>query len=307
MDKNDNSAIDSKNVKYILFAFLAALLYSTNIPLSKLLLGNIGPTLLAGFLYLGAGVGMFILFFINKKRVTNFLCKKDLPFVILMVVLDIAAPILLMLGLTKISAGNASLLNNFEIVATAIIALIIFKEKISFKLWVGILLVTISSFFLCFEDLSSFQFNEGSIFVLLATLCWGLENNCTKKISDKNTYEIVAIKGLFSGLGSIIIGLILKEQIATIWAPFASLGLGFVAYGLSIFFYVKAQSKIGAAKTSAFYAVNPFVATLISVLIFNETLFWNYYVGLAIMVVGSVIIVIDTLFIKQKNNKENNI
>ena len=48
-----------------------------------------------------------------------------------MIILGILAPICLLFGLNMTSAANASLLNNFEIVATAIIALLIFKEKIS--------------------------------------------------------------------------------------------------------------------------------------------------------------------------------
>lgn len=293
------------NFKYIMFAILAAVLYATNIPFSKVLLQNIGPTLLAGFLYLGAGIGMLVLFLINGKKNQDLLNKNDVPYAILMVLLDIIAPITLMIGLTKVSAGNASLLNNFEIVATSIIALLIFKEKISLRAWIGIVLVSCSSFLLCYDDLSSFQFNEGSIYILVATLCWGLENNCTKKISDKNTYEIVAIKGIFSGLGSIIIGLILKESISFSWVPFASLSLGFVAYGLSIFFYVKAQNKIGASKTSSFYAINPFVASLLSFIIFKDALYWNFYVALAVMAIGSTILVVDTILNDRKNLLNN--
>ncbi|MBO4252154.1 MAG: EamA family transporter [Clostridia bacterium] len=71
--------------------------------------------------------------------------------------------------------------------------------------------------------------------------------------------------------------------------------LGFVAYGLSIFFYIKAQNKLGAAKTSAFYAVNPFIGAILSLIIFNDTLAWNFYVALGIMAIGTVFIIIDTI------------
>ena len=42
------------------FAILAAALYAINIPLSKLLLAHVGSTMMAAFLYLGAGIGMFL-------------------------------------------------------------------------------------------------------------------------------------------------------------------------------------------------------------------------------------------------------
>ena len=71
--------------------------------------------------------------------------------------------------------------------------------------------------------------------------------------------------------------------------------LGFVAYGLSIFFYIKAQRIIGAAKTSAYYAVAPFIGTFLSFVIFREKPTWAYFLGLSIMIIGSVIVVVDTL------------
>ena len=112
------------------FALLAALLYGLNIPLSKLLLSRVGPTMLAAFLYLGAGVGLFLYGRITREKAPH-LTRKELPYTIGMVVLDIAAPILLMLGLKTTHSANASLLGNFEIVATSLIAFLFFREALS--------------------------------------------------------------------------------------------------------------------------------------------------------------------------------
>lgn len=289
---------------YVTLAILAATFYALNIPLSKVLLDNIGSTLLAGLLYLGAGLGVGFIFFIKRKNIKEdtLLKKEDMPYTILMVFLDIVTPIFLMFGLRFTSSSNASLLNNFEIVATSIIALLIFKELISWKLWIAIILVTISSILLSVDDLLAFTFSTGSILVLLATICWGLENNCTRKISSRSTYQIVTIKGLCSGLGSLIIGLIIRERIDILWYIIPALLLGFVAYGLSIFLYIKAQSGIGATKTSVFYAINPFIATFISILMFKEKINWNFAVSLVIMILGTIMIVYDIMTCKQSNN-----
>ena len=152
-----------KQRKSIFFAILAAALYAVSSPFSKLLLERLSPTMLAALLYLGAGMGLFLVGMIQKKtgssRKEKPLTRKELPFVAGMVVLDIAAPISLMIGLTMTTAANASLLNNFEIVATGLIALLVFKEKISKQLWIGITLVTIASILLSVEDLSSLSFS----------------------------------------------------------------------------------------------------------------------------------------------------
>lgn len=275
----------------ICLALIAAVLYAINSPLSKLLLDYLPPTLMAGFLYIGAGVCMLALALLRKVRKTERtetkLTKRELPYIVAMILLDIAAPVCLLLGLKSTTAANASLLNNFEIVATAVIALVVFKEKINFRLWLGILFITLSCMVLSFEDLSSLQFSYGSLLILLACVCWGFENNCTKKISSKDPLEIVLLKGIFSGLGSLLIGFIIGERITVLWSVFAVIGVGFVAYGLSIFFYVHAQRILGAARTSAYYAVSPFIGTLLSLVIFREIPHYTYFIALALMIIGA--------------------
>ena len=114
--------------KATVFAILAAALYAINVPLSKLLLIHVEPTMMAAFLYLGAGLGLLLYRRIDKTRVLaeQPLTRHELPYTLGMIVLDIAAPILLMLGLRQTSSANASLLNNFEIVATSLIAELVF-------------------------------------------------------------------------------------------------------------------------------------------------------------------------------------
>ena len=191
--------------------------------------------------------------------------------------------------------ANVSLLNNFEIVATSIIALVIFKEVISKKLWFAITLVTIASIVLSFEGKGSFTFNQGSLLVLGACLCWGFENNCTKMISNKNSVEIVVIKGMFSGLGSLIVAFIIGENIPDIQWLIGVLALGFVAYGLSIHFYIMAQKDLGAAKTSAYYSIAPFLGGAFSILFLNDRPGVQFYIALIIMIISTYIMVKDTV------------
>ena len=115
------------------YAILAAALYAINIPITKLLLSKVQPTIMAAFLYLGAGIGLFLYgiaeeSIVKKQKKRNHLTKKEVPYTVAMVALDIIAPILLMFGVAITHSANASLLNNFEIVTTSIIALIIFNR-----------------------------------------------------------------------------------------------------------------------------------------------------------------------------------
>lgn len=279
------------NTAGILLAVLAAALYAIHSPFSKLLLDYMPSTLMAGFLYLGAGFGMGVVALVRRFGKREYaeekITKQDLPLTLLMIVLDILAPIFLLLGLSFTTAANASLLNNFEIVATALIALLVFQEKISPRLWFGIGFVTASCALLSFEDVSGLRFSLGSVFILIACLCWGVENNCTRCLSAKDPLEIVLLKGIFSGLGSVSIGFVLGERITHLWSVFAVLGVGCVAYGFSIFVYVYAQRLLGAARTSAYYAVAPFIGVLLSLAIFREMPPYTFFIALLLMAVGA--------------------
>ena len=281
----------------VCYAIAAAVFYALNVPCSKLLLDKITPTFMAALLYLGAGAGVGIMYLFHHKHEaqTERLEKKDLPYTVGMVLLDIIAPILLMLGVKIGTSANASLLGNFEIVATTLIALFIFKEKVSRKLWAAIGLITLSSIILSFGGEDSFTFSVGSLLVLGATACWGLENNCTRSISDKSTYQIVTIKGFGSGTGSLIVAVILGEKLPELRFILPAVLLGFVAYGLSIFTYIRAQKTLGAAKTSAFYAIAPFIGAMLSFIFLRESLTITYMIAFVIMVVGTVFVVSDTL------------
>ncbi len=275
----------------IALAILAAALYALNAPFSKLLLDHMPPTIMAGLLYIGAGLGMAFIALVRKmkkaEKTESKLTKAELPYTVAMILLDIAAPICLLLGLKSTTAANAALLNNFEIVATAIIALMVFKEKISLRLWIGILCVTLSCALLSFEDITSLQFSYGSLLVLLAAVFWGFENNCTRKISSRDPLEIVLLKGIFSGVGSVVIGVCIGERITAFQSVPAVLVLGFVAYGLSIYFYVYAQRFLGAARTSAYYAVAPFLSTGLSLAVFREMPPATYFIALVFMIAGA--------------------
>ena len=287
-----------------MFAFLAAVFYAINVPISKVLLQHVGPTTMAALLYLGAGIGIGIMSLFNKKdrEKAESLTKAELPYIVGMIVLDIAAPIFLMLGISYGSSANASLLGNFEIVATTVIALILFKEAVTKRLWLAIGLITLSSILLSFEGTDSFHFSYGSLLVIMATVCWGLENNCTRELSSKSTYQIVMLKGLCSGLGALVISLIKKESFPGFGYIAIALALGFVAYGLSIFMYVRAQNVLGAAKTSAYYAVNPLIGALLAFVFLSESLSWMYVIALLVMVIGSALVVVDT-FIRQHDHE----
>lgn len=293
----------NEKVTAIIYAFLAALFYALNVPCSKLLLDDVPPAYMAALLYLGAGVGVGVMYLFRRRREDKAerLARRDLPYTLAMVLLDVIAPVLLMTGLCVGSAANASLLGNFEIAATTFIAFLFFREMVSKRLWAAIALVTLSSALLSYSGRSSLEFSAGSLFVLGAAACWGLENNCTRSISGKSAYQIVTVKGIGSGLGSLVIALIAKEPFPSLRNILIAMALGFVAYGLSIFTYIRAQKVLGAARTSAYYAIAPFIGAGLSFVILKEKMTMIFIAALAIMLTGTAMIVYDTLLHRHRH------
>ena len=263
----------ASNKTAILWAILAAALYALNSPVSKLLLGEIPPTMMAALLYLGAGIGLTVVRLaqrlaaladdaLDAHRVDDDGTGRD----------ERGA------ALQPLNRGGGVAGEHG-----------IFKEAISKRLWAAIGLMTLSSIVLTVEDASSFSFSLGSVFVLLACVCWGFENNCTRMISNKDPLEIVVIKGFGSGLGSLAIALFQGEAFPKGRYIACALLLGFVAYGLSIFFYIYAQRYLGAAKTSTYYAVAPFIGVALSLAIFREIPTVSFLVALVIMAAGTFV------------------
>ncbi len=289
--------INIKNVKFkpILIAILAAILYGISAPVSKLLLEHISPTFMAALLYLGAGMGMLIVngarIVARKERIEAKMTRKEMPYIIAMILLDILAPIFLMLGISLSTSANASLLNNFEIVTTSLIALFLFKEAVGNRMWVAIALITLASVILSIKDFGSLSFSLGSVFVILACVCWGFENNCTRMLSLKDPLQIVVVKGFGSGFGALIVVLLLGQLSNNLLYIILALLLGFVAFGLSIFFYIKAQRDLGAARTSAYYAAAPFIGVLISWVFLKESITLSFIIALAIMLIGTYFLI----------------
>ncbi len=287
--------MDRKKQAAILMAVLAAACYGVSAPLSKLLLKQIPPPFMAALLYLGAGAGMAAVRLLKglgrKGSGEARMGKQEIPWVLMMILLDILAPILMMFGLTLTSAADASLLNNFEIVATSLIAVVFFRESIGKRMWAAISLITLASVILSIEAVEGFSFSFGSLLVLSAALCWGLENNCTRKLSIKDPLQIVAVKGLGSGIGALVIAAALKEVRFNILSIFLALMLGFFAYGLSIFFYIRAQRVLGAARTSAYYAVAPFIGVGLTFLVFRQPVTAPFMAALIVMVLGTALAV----------------
>jgi drug/metabolite transporter (DMT)-like permease len=253
------------------YALLAALLFGISLPLSKLLVGSIHPVALAGLLYLGAFAGLFIYSLLAPGRKTVPLEKKDFPWLAGAVLAGgVIAPISMLSGLSLISGFSASLLLNLEAAATALIAVVFFRESAGKRLWFALACMTLGAILLT-GNTGGGAFNlAGPLLILLAMACWGIDNNLTRVISGKDPAAIGMVKGLAAGSVSLSLALILGFGMPSAPAALSGLLLGAFSYGLSLLFFIKALDALGSFRASAFLSLAPFIGAASSLILLGE-------------------------------------
>jgi drug/metabolite transporter (DMT)-like permease len=268
----------------------SAFLFGVSAPVSKLLLGSaVNPWLLAGILYLGAGVGLAALRIVGPlllPRQEAPLRSGDLPWLAGVLLFGgMLGPLLLMLGLSMISAASASLLLNVEGLATMVIAWVAFRENVDRRLLVGALAILGGTVVLSWSA-QSVQADWGSLFVVLACLCWGIDNNLTRKISAADPVQIAMLKGLVAGATNLVLALL----VGAAW-PVPALVAGgalngFLGVGVSLVLFMLALRHLGAARTGAYFSLAPFVGAVLSLLLLREPLTWQLVAAGLLMALG---------------------
>ena len=273
----------------IVIALLSALLFGASTPLAKVLLASIDPWLLAGLLYLGAGIGLAALRLcqsaLGKSRAEARLQRRDLPWLALVVLAGgIAGPLFLMFGLTRTDAASASLLLNLEGLATMLIAWTVFRENADRRLLIGALAVLAGAVVLSWQGAATLDLGAGLI--ALACLCWGIDNNLTRKLAAADPIQIAMIKGLGAGLVNLSIALALGSDMPATMTVLTSGAIGFLGYGVSLTLFILALRHLGAARTGAYFAAAPFVGAGLAVVLLAEPVSAQLVGGAVLMAAG---------------------
>ncbi len=287
----------SSTLPFILQALLAAVFFGASAPFAKLLLGDISPIYLAAFLYLGSGTGISLLKLSQKiirpsQQLEAGIRKADIKWLAGAIISGgVMAPIVLMVSLQNTAASTASLLLNFEGVGTTLIALLFFKEAISRRAWMAILVITLASIFLSTNFSEGFGVSLGALGVVLACVLWGLDNNLTRKISGKDPLVIVAWKGLVAGAFSFFLAFMLGNSPPSFTSIALTMGLGFISYGMSTILFILSMRGLGAARTSTLYGTAPLAGVLLSIFIFRESPSISYIIAGLLMIGGTLLLI----------------
>ena len=297
--KKQHGMTQSPQLRALAAAFIAALLFGASTPLSKRILEDCAPTVLAGLMYLGSGIGILIVKVVQRatggEATEARLARPDLRWLVLAVLSGgVAAPVILMFSLQNTPAATASLLLSFETVATTVLAAFVFHEFIGRRAWVAMLLVTAGSCLLSIEPDAAWGMSLGALGVIAACFLWGIDNNCTRNISAKDPLTIVMVKGIGAGALSLLLARWLGNPAPSIITIGLAMLLGLMSYGMSILLFIYAMRGLGGrAGQAPLFATSPLIGTVLSVVLFRESPGGVFLAALPVMLMGVAMLVTD--------------
>lgn len=274
----------------IAFAFGSAILFGLSTPAAKLMLGGTDPLVLAGLLYLGAGIGLGIWSIghaaTRPQKQAARLMRADMPWLAGIVIAGgVAGPALLMLGLERTDAASASLLLNLEGLATMAIAWIVFRENVDRRLLLGAAAIIAGAVVLTWTG-ENVSLNLGALLIAGACLAWGIDNNLTRQLSASDPVQLVTIKGLTAGSVNLALGLSQGADIPGVPLIAAALAVGLAGYGVSIVFFVLALRHLGTARTGAYFSTAPFIGAVAAIPLFADPVTASLLIAFALMALG---------------------
>jgi len=274
MTKDGHAATNFMNIG-VLFALLSALLFGASTPFAKIFLGTVDPWTMAGLLYLGSGLGLLLIHL--SRRIFRLpsteapLRRSDMLWLVFVIVAGgILGPLFLMFGLARTDAAGASLLLNLEGLATMGIAWGVFRENVDHRLLAGAFSILAGAAVLSWQGHASFRW--GAFLIVIACLCWGIDNNLTRNLSSSNPVQLAMLKGLVAGIVNLILASANGVTLPTTGIVLAVGVVGFLSYGVSLVLFVLALRHLGTARTSAYVCLAPFGGAVLAILMLGDPL-----------------------------------
>ncbi len=253
-------------------AVVAAALFGAATPASKALLGDLSPFQLAGLLYLGAALGVApIAWRQGGLRLPGRGDRRNrLRLFGAVLAGGIAGPVLLLFGLRLAGAASVSLWLNFELVATAVLGALLFREPLGLPGWAAVAAAIGGAAILAVPggDASI----AAALLVVAACICWGLDNHLTALIDGITPSQSTFWKGLVAGAGNFVLGGVFDPFVASGAATLAALGIGIVSCGASIVLYISAAQASGATRAQIAFATAPLFGVALSAILLGERL-----------------------------------
>jgi len=262
---------DKRNTGFLVGAgLLAACLFGAATPASKALLRDVTPQALAGFLYVGAALGVLPVVVREPSLRLPWRAGRRTAWLLAGAVLlgGVLGPWLLLLGLRAARSGSVSILLSLELVATVLLGRFVFREHLSARGWIAAAGTLAAAVLLAGGGGPAS--GATALLVGAACLCWGFDNHFTALIDGITPAQATFWKGAVAGVFNLLAGGVLAHGAGRGAAPLLALVVGALSYGISITLYVTSAQGLGASRSQMVFATAPFFGLTLSLLVLRE-------------------------------------
>jgi len=272
----------------IITGILSGFLFGVATPFSKLLLANLNSFQLAGLLYLGAGLAMFPYIF-KKNSNIKLLFRSGSRTKTTGIIFfgGFMAPLLLLAGLKTANAASVSIWLNMELVATAILGVLLFKDALDRNTWIGVFLTILAGIITSFGE--GFSGITSGLLISAACICWGVDNHLTALTDGASPQTVTFVKGIVAGSVNLIIGCLITTQPIQFGSIAPALIVGIFSYGFSIVLYVTSAQNIGATRSQILFSTAPLWGVILSYIFYHESFEWVHVISIILLALAVII------------------
>ena len=279
----------------VITGLLSGFLFGMATPFSKLLLADLNSFQLAGLLYLGAALAMLPYIFRKDNSLKSlFQLGSRAKITGIIFFGGFAGPLLLLAGLKTANAASVSIWLNMELVATAILGVLIFKDALDRNTWIGVILTIVAGIIASFGEGSSGIIS--GLLITAACICWGVDNHLTALTDGASPQTVTFVKGIVAGSVNLTIGCLIASQSMALGNIVPAIIVGIFAYGISIVLYVTSAQNIGATRSQILFSTAPIWGVLLAYLFNHEPFQWVHIISIALLALA---VIITNLFTHQ--------
>ena len=290
-----------KETSGTILALLTALISGFAIPVNKLFVVGLDPTVFTAVRALIIGIVFLILASYQSKF--DFRKFKHVPWKYLVGIAVIGgsfAFLLFFTGLQLTTAGRGAFLHKTLPLYATLFAFLFLKEKVSRKQLYAMLAMVAGTALIYLASIPPAQLwsnpSLGDIMIIGATILWGLENVIARAaMLKKETNLVVSFARMFIGSVILFAAVILMGKLDVLFSLssqqiinlFISTGMLF-GYVLCWYWSIK---LINVSKASALLLIAPVISLLLGMAMFGEPVLALQLLGSAIILVGAYFVV----------------
>jgi len=284
-----------------IFALITAFISGLAIPVNKIFVVDLDPTVFTAVRALFIGIIFYILASFQSKSKRKKFKKVSWKYLLAIAVIGGSFAFLLFFtGLKLTTAGRGAFLHKTLPLYITIFAFLFLKEKVSQKQTLALALMFIGTILIYSVKIGSSEFwldpSLGDLLVIGATILWAIENTIARKLMIKGESNfVVSFARMFIGAIILFAIVILQDKVGLLFAlttqQIINLTISIVILFGYVFSWYWSIKLINVSKASTLLLLAPVISLIIGMIIFSEPVPNLQLFGSALILIGAYIVI----------------